>query len=153
MINVDSLICRFGPQIATHCMIAKILSQRDSEMRPLAYEQTTFKCSATSKLTPPSMPMPQTPILSLAFIASVSILSLTVDNYEPKQTVSSSPILLASVNMLSYIIQSRVVREHGIKITTVTQAYFSEWLCINDIVGSLCHWMTTSFHASSRWDF
>ena len=58
MTDVDSLTRQFGPQIATHCMIATILSQRDTVLRPLAYETITFKSSATSKLTPPKMPVP-----------------------------------------------------------------------------------------------
>ena len=54
--------------------------------------------------------------------------------------------------MLSRVIQPRVVRDPDMKMTTVTRDYLSEWLCINNMVGSLCHCMTTSFHASSRLD-
>ena len=139
MIDVDSLTRRFGPQITTYCMITKILSQGDSEMRPLAYEQTTFKCGATSKLTSPSIPVPQTPILLPAFIALVSILNPTIDNSELVRIISSSLILFASVNMLSLVTQPRVVNDPDMKITTGAQEYFLEWLCINNIIGSLCH--------------
>ena len=79
MIDVVSLTFLFGPQIIPHCIIATIISQRDAALGPLAYETITFKSSATSKLTPPIMPVPQTPILLPAFIVSVSIVHLTKD--------------------------------------------------------------------------
>ena len=79
MIDVNSLTRRFGPQIATHYIITTILSQQDTALWPLAHETITFKSSATSKLTPPIMPVPQTPILLPAFIVSVSIVHLTKD--------------------------------------------------------------------------
>ena len=103
MIDVNSLTCRFRPQIATHCMIATIISQKDTALWPLAYDTITFKPSATSKLSPPTMPVTQKLILSSAFIASVSILHLTMDQSKPVQILTSSPILFALASTLSLL--------------------------------------------------
>ena len=42
MIDVDSLTRRYGPLIAMHCMVARILRQRDFTLKPLAYGSSIF---------------------------------------------------------------------------------------------------------------
>ena len=73
MVSVDVLTRRFERLIETHCTIAKTIHDHDVAMQPLAYEVITFYDSATSKLTPPLMIIPSTPILSSTFITNVTM--------------------------------------------------------------------------------
>ena len=76
-----------------------------------------------------------------------------MDQSETFQILTSSPILFASASTLSPIAQLCVAKEPDMKNNTVARDFFSEWLCINDTVGSPFNWVKNIIHVSSRWVF
>ena len=137
MVNVDALNHRFGPLITTHCKIAQLLHEKYSILQPLAYEASTFHVSATSKVTPPLMNILSTPVLSSAFIVSVTS---SRQFYKPTLSpliISSSPILLISIKDDDKRTLVSARNDKDMKVSDVANSFFSEWLCINDSIGSL----------------
>lgn len=113
MIDVDAFTWRFGPLIATHCTIAKILHDRDIAIRLLAYEVSTFLDSAASKLTPPLMTIPSIPVLSSTFIQNITIHEdiYQIDDCCLKITTSHILFLAPNYNLSRYASTSHNTNE------------------------------------------
>ena len=141
MVDVDSISCWYGSLIATHCVIASILHQRDKSHRPKAYDKATFLSSHSSTLSPPETPITTTPVLSSIFITSAYVPSEVTNPAVGKYpTMSTSPTLFTSATSnfdKSIILMSN---NNEIHIPVVARELFSDWLCINDTISSLLLW-------------
>lgn len=153
MIDVDALTRRFGPLIATHCNIAKLIHDRDVAMRPLAYESSTLHRSTTLKLTPPLITIKSVPILSSTFLKNVNLHEDIGQIAECPLTITTIPILFLAPN---YSLSSNASTSHNTNemlITQVDSSFFSEWWCIDDTQGSTLLWSQTISHNYARWNF
>ena len=154
IVDVNTFTRRFGPLIASHYMIAHILHDREiTQRRPLTYQATTFHSSATSKLTPPNMIILEYPTLSSAFISSHSRKFSTVVLLPSGHTISSSTVLFTS-HLSTDEYQLRSSQQYPeIRVTIVVFTLFSEWWCVNDVLGSLCHDTGQINPLATRWNF
>ena len=154
MVDVDALSRRYGPLIATHCTIAGILYRRDKDQRPSAYDKATFSSSQSSKLKSQTMPLTVTPILSSTFLTSSYTSSEEGDpEKENLASISTSPILFFSAADNINVPVAPVLYEPEARITTLAKDLFSEWICIDDAIGSLYLWSQCIPPASAIWQF
>ena len=151
MADVDALTRRFGPLIASHCYIAKLLHRRDVTQRSLAYEASYFHSSATAKLVPPNTALPATPIVSSTYLESVVNIDTTNDIKTNVQILSSIPVMFITASSVENI---GILSDGAeMKITAVAKSYVSKWWCINDHFGTLLQWSNLNVHKTSRWLF
>ena len=140
VVDVDSLKRRSDPLISHHCMIASILQKHSEAFQPLVYEASTFHNGATSKLSSPSHVQDPTPILDSSFISSTSTdqdYPVTTDSNEETPTISSSPVLyFKAKDYLTPLSKD----SSAMIILSSTQQFFSDWWCIDDILGSQLLW-------------
>ena len=127
MVDVDALSRRYGPLIATHCMIAGVLHCRDIKQRPEAYEKDRFISSQSSKLPTLNTQLTTTPILSSIFLMSTSYTGK--DNKISNTsipTISTSPILF--FNASKAIDKPTEVAYNGteMRITAIAKEIFSD---------------------------
>ena len=124
MADVDALTHQFDPHIAEHYCIAAILHRRDECRRSLAYGQTCFRSSATTKLTPPNVMMSANPIISSVTISNLQSVSPTDNTNIGKLVISSSPVIF--ITLPSNAIFDDDQPNIEIQITTVAKILFSE---------------------------
>ena len=137
MIDVDAFTRRYGPLIATHCAIAGILHDRDIKQRPDAYERTIFLSSQSSKLSPSSIQPTTIPVLLSIFITTA---------YCPSENskVSNKPVHIILISQILFFDANHTINKPSevasngteMRITTLAKELCSEWICIDDVIGS-----------------
>ena len=147
MRDVDAITRRFGPMIARHMMIAAILSARDREKRPAAYEKEAFVSSKKASMPETGTYEYDTPILINACVDStVQQLTLrTPDQPSPSTEVqlTTSPIMLVHAAQIGCDTHSKENADVQMRTMDIPDSMEVNWLCINDITGASLHWTTT----------
>ena len=153
MTDVDALSRRFGPLIATHCLVAQILHGRSKSAMPLAYVKSAFHHCTSAKISTSDISFSDIPILTSSFIAS-STCDLTIPApVNSDLIISTSPILYISSHRHDKVHKTASANKSEIRILQDLDPLFSNWLCINDISGSLCYWAQRHSLLSRRWHF
>ena len=154
MVDVDALSRRYGPLIATHCSIAGVLHVRDIERRPEAYDKNCFLSSQSSKLSVTNTILTTTPILSSIFIMSTpSVTKNNTISSTPIPIISTSPILFFNTSKDSHSSIEVASNTTEMRIKAIAKEIFSEWICIDDIIGSSLLWSQNVAPASAIWNF
>ena len=135
-------------------MLAGILHDRDKRQRPNAYDKDTFISSHSSKLAEPSAPLNTTPVLSSIFLTSAYTIGKKDNCQQLKMPViSTSPILFLSAAGNTNTDFKWPTKEPEMRITTSTRQLISEWIFIDDVLGSLYLWSQTIPPARAIWQF
>lgn len=139
MADTDALTRRFGPLVATHCLIVAIIYKRDEELCPLAYQSRNFHSCATSRLIPPDIVLPHLPGLSSDYVKSASLAVNTPVPQEPVPIISSCPVLFFSSHSVAPDETANSSHTTEIKIATVAKSLCSERWYLDDYFGSMFH--------------
>ena len=153
MADVDALTRRFGKSLATYITIAVILENQSKQHRPAAYKSEAFsKTAKSTRVPPPSAAPPPCPILTDERIQSKesSIQRAEPSKTAPSEVITSTPVLAYSAVATSQSTSKQSFQSIPRACETALMQSIT-WTTINDIAGSVHHWVTHTGPPHINW--
>ena len=147
MMDVDDLSRRFGSLISTHCAIAYMLHYIDIKNRPDAYIGESCRCNGRTKI----QPQVDSTLIAPSILIQSNINRLkhvycterqVVKHGAPSLFISSYPVLIASATNFHHSRHTNT--ETLIRTLDIQDSLSVNYLCIDDVSGSLPKWSKTT---------
>ena len=142
MMDVDALSRRFGPLIALHCSIANILHGVDIRNRRDVYDENTFiRDNQIKDKIKESGTKITLPVIINYIVDNEKYVPYTENNIItllPPLIISSCPVLVTSTH--HPMNTSNTSKEKLFQMLAIQESLSINFLCIDDIYGSLFEW-------------